>query len=357
MISEDLADRNLQLLVEAANVDLDYQALLSQVKSGFPDSKSKLAQGLFEYWPYRDELRIEKNLVVYGNKIIIPKSKRLDVLRKLHASHQGIERTRRRACQTVFWPGLSADIKNTIHSCLECQEKVPSQRKETFMTDPVPAYAFQEIASDLFSYAGKDFMVVVDRLSGWPSVFCLHNGTTSARIIEHLENFFATFGPPQKFRSDGGPQYTSQEFKTFMEKWNIIHVTSSPHYPQSNGLAESAIKAMKRLVGKCTVDGKLNKSLFQEGLLEFRNTPRECGRSPAQMAMGRELRSLVPSISLPSLPVQNEKVDNLRLKTQASYNKTARDLKPLGPGSPVFVQDPKTKLWNEEGTIIDLYYT
>ena len=326
---------------------------MSQVKSGFPDSKTKLVHGLSEYWQYKDELRIEKNLVVYGNRIVVPRAMRLNILKKLHASHQGIERTRRRACQTVFWPGLSVDIKNTIYSCPECQEKVPSQRKETLMTDPLPAYAFQEIASDLFSYAGKDYMVLVDRLSGWPSVYSLNNNTTSAKIIDQLETFFATFGPPQKFRSDGGPQYTSHEFKAFMEKWNIIHEMSSPHYPQSNGLAESAVKAMKRLVTKCTTNGKLDKSLLNQGLLEFRNTPRECGRSPAQMAMGRELRTLVPSVTLPSLPVQNTRVDQSRSKAETCYNKSARDLKPLNPGTAVFIQDPKTKLWDMEGRIIN----
>ena len=35
--------------------------------------------------------------------------------------------------------------------------------------------------------------------------------------------------------------------QSFCSRWQITHVTSSPHHPQSNGHAEAAVKAMKTL--------------------------------------------------------------------------------------------------------------
>ena len=50
--------------------------------------------------------------------------------------------------------------------------------------------------------------------------------------------------------SDSGPQYSSKEMKDFAEKYNFQHITSSPHYSQSNGLAERLVKTAKSLLEK-----------------------------------------------------------------------------------------------------------
>ena len=71
-------------------------------------------------------------------------------------------------------------------------------------------------------------------------------------------------------------------------------ITSTPYYPQSNGHAESAVKAVKHLIIKCTKNGNLDSDEFATGLLELRNTPREDGLSPAQRLYGYPLRSNIP---------------------------------------------------------------
>lgn len=44
-----------------------------------------------------------------------------------------------------------------------------------------------------------------------------------------------------KLISDYGPPFNSMEFKIFTNDWGIEHITTSPNYPQSNGLAERSI--------------------------------------------------------------------------------------------------------------------
>ena len=65
---------------------------------------------------------------------------------------------------------------------------------------------------DYFFIGEHAYLVIVDRYSGWPSVFHFRPGqTTAGHLISVLRNHFATFGIPEESSSDGGPQFESQE--------------------------------------------------------------------------------------------------------------------------------------------------
>ena len=53
----------------------------------------------------------------------------------------------------------------------------------------------------------------------------------------HVE-VFARFGLPSTLVSDNGPQFASEEMKTFLGQLGIEHIKSSPPYPRSNGMVE-----------------------------------------------------------------------------------------------------------------------
>lgn len=95
--------------------------------------------------------------------------------------------------------------------------------------------------------------------------------THSEEIISKLKDIFARHGIPETFVSDNGPQYTSEQFRKFAKGWNFKHITSSPHYPQSNGKAENAVKTVKNILRKCVESG----DDFRLALLEWRNMTTE----------------------------------------------------------------------------------
>ena len=66
-----------------------------------------------------------------------------------------------------------------------------------------------------------------------------------------------------------------------LKEWGVVWRPLSPHYPQANGHAEAAVKAAKDLVIKEAASGDLATDSFRKALLEFRNTPRANGKSPA----------------------------------------------------------------------------
>ena len=93
-------------------------------------------------------------------------------------------------------------------------------------------------------------MIYRDARSNFIEVENIQKGTTHG-VSKALKIMFAMYGVPNELVTDNGPQFSSAEFTTFAQSWGLNHITSSPHYPQSNGKAENAVKTVKRLFRKC----------------------------------------------------------------------------------------------------------
>ena len=179
-----------------------------------------------------------------------------------------------------------AQITQKVQQCPECA-KAAGVRKEPLMSSPLPDYPWQIIATDLFEIKGDKYLLIVDYFSRFPEVVKL-TSTTSATVISILKSIFSRFGIPEVVRSDNGPQYSSQEFASFAASHGFKHITSSPLYPQSNGQAERAVQTVKQLLKKESANPHL-------ALLSYRATPLPWyGLSPAELLMGRRVRTPVP---------------------------------------------------------------
>ena len=346
-------------LLEAIAADDHYLKLAKTVTDGFPRRHDTLSADIKPFWNMREHLWIDDGIVMKGQCIVVPLKLRHSVLADLHASHQGQERTKKRARQTVYWPGIGNDIDNTVRSCTHCRQRQPSLPKEPMQSEPAPQFPFQVACTDLFSCQGTQYLVYVDVKSGWPLVYSLGSSTTTNDVVIPLRRWFAEVGVPEKLKTDGGPQFSSKRFKDFCQRWQVMHQMSSPHYPQANGHAEAAVKCVKNLIYKTTTNGNLDCDAFQRGILEFRNTPRADGLSPAQILYGRPISSfLLANHRMFSEEYQKKanEVDfnckSRRTKNEEHYNKTAHPLSELDTGTKVDVQNHRTKEWTATGTVV-----
>ena len=136
----------------------------------------------------------------------------------------------------------------------------------------------------------QQYLVLVDYCSEFIEINLLQNGTTSKQIVTHCESQFSRDGIPDKLITDNGPQFSSSMFKQFSQDYGFRHQTASPYYPQSNGMAEKAVKTVKNLIKKAILD-KRDPYL---ALLEYQNTPiSDTLGSPAQRLMGRRTKTLL----------------------------------------------------------------
>ena len=78
-----------------------------------------------------------------------------------------------------------------------------------------------------------------------------------------------------------------------MKHLQIQHITSSPHFPQSNGFAEVMVKIAKKLMDHSMLQGKQ----WNLDLMEYRCTPIIAKiPSPLEMLTGQKPRTNLPSI-------------------------------------------------------------
>ena len=225
-----------------------------------------------------DKVYTRARLLYYEDRLVIPRGLREKVLDILHAAHQGIGSMQHRASQTVYWPGITADVKGRRLWCATCTE-VPTEQSNDAQTP------FKLIAADYFNLHGVHYLVTVDRLSGWLDITRAASGTPAsgaAGLIACLRRVFADKGVPDTLSLDGGLEFTSHLTQEFLRAWKVRHRLSSAHFPQSNGRVEAAVKSAKRLMrSHVTKLGSLNINIFVLAIMAHRNMPDPAtGRSP-----------------------------------------------------------------------------
>lgn len=329
-----------------ARTEEELSCLQQVIQSGWPDHRREVSVSVQPYWDSRSQLALSDGIIYKGLRILVPPTMREHMLRLIHQSHMGIVKSKQRARETLYWPGMSAQIEEVIRNCSLCadfQNKLPRQPLKPTETPELP---FEEVASDLFEFESQQYILVVDYYSKFIEVNKLKD-TRGCTVIETLKAQFGRHGIPATLRTDNGPQYSSQEFRDFCKSYNIQHITSSPHTPHSNGEAERAVQTVKRLWRKAP-----DKHL---ALLDYRTTPLESvGLSPAQLLMGRRPRNNLPSARQLLAPTayDPQKVKRLLDKTkdiQKYHHDHKRAGKPrvdLKPGDEVRMQPfPGSHTW------------
>ncbi|UYV80387.1 K02A2.6-like [Cordylochernes scorpioides] len=312
--------------------------------SGWPKNKREVDPELRGYWQFQEDLTYQNGLLLRGQRILIPKTLRKDILEKLHQGHFGINKCRSRAKESVWWLGISQEIERMVSSCTKClKERKP--KHEPLMPSEFPIRPWQKVGMDLFYLNGRWYLIVCDYYSRYPEISLLQN-LTAQEVIGRLKSIFARHGTPETVRSDNGPQFQKvlgSEFSKFSKEWSFKHITSSPKFPQSNGFIEAIIKNIKQSFKK-EEDCYLT-------LQAYRTMPLESGYSPAELLMGRRLRTSVPAIESSLMPryldsealQEREKRRVINQKRLYDKRHDVHSLPPLQQGDSVWVRDQRVK--------------
>ncbi|XP_008481824.1 uncharacterized protein K02A2.6-like [Diaphorina citri] len=211
--------------------------------------------------------------------------------KELHVGHVGIVKMKSLARNFCYWKNIDKDIESIAKGCKVCclkQNEAPMERSHSW--EP-PTKPWQRLHIDFAGpMSGYYYFVIVDAHSKWVDVIPTKT-TTSQWCIKQLRNLFCNFGFPEVLVSDNGPQFTSKVFKDFLEGNGVIHKTSAPFHPSTNGQAERYVQTIKKLLNcmhdeKGDVEYKLSQILIQ-----LRKVPNADGKSPYDLMFQREVRT------------------------------------------------------------------
>ena len=113
---------------------------------------------------FRDELTIEDGLLLKNTRIIIPTSKRDDLLRQIHCGHLGTIKCQLCAKETVYWPGITKGIEDMVHNCETCLRfsvNKPKAKLDNALGHEVPAIPWTKLATDIFTFDSENYLLVV----------------------------------------------------------------------------------------------------------------------------------------------------------------------------------------------------
>ena len=196
---------------------------------------------------------------------MIPESHQQISLAKLHTSHLGKTKTILQAQMCIFWPGISKDIANMIEPCEVCQKYQDKQPRENITSPPIPCSTWHTVATDVFEFKGKSYLIISDRFSKFVIVREIIDHSTD-QTIKAFRNIFSRHDIPDI--SDRERNYTSSAFSAFCHELDINHILTSAYHHQSNP-AEHAIRTVKGIMCKCMETG----NSWRLGLLEYLCTP------------------------------------------------------------------------------------
>lgn len=360
---------DMKNIKEVGKNDPSYMKLQAKIHNRtFSKSLSEEDVDIRPFFNVKDRLTICNDVIFYTfdshtPRVVIPNTLRKQILQNLMAAHQGQTNILSRVRNTVYWPGIDKDVAEACAQCKDCKESAPSQSEEPYIMSPVPEYPMQQVVADLFEHSGYMYLIYACRLTAWVELAQLLSNTRSSTIINIVKEFFQRWGVPEELTGDGGPNISSKEFTDFLDQWGVKHRLCSAYYPTANGRAESAVKSMKRLIkGNTDSRGNLTSDSLTQAILQYRNTPlRDIGKSPAQLALGRELRDGVPLVE-DRYKISNHWSDYLEKREQqmsllneeiekSSINR--RVLPELENGLPVLCQNQSNNKWDKSGTIVE----
>jgi transposase InsO family protein len=274
-----------QELLSVLKTDKQMEKLSKMIKESLFDNKDPDVQAFSQVF---NELSLTaEGFILRHDQLLIPSSLQNRVVELAHQSHLGIVRIKRLIRSKVWFPGIDKMVDNKVKSCMACQAA------ERSGTNPAPLHMstlprapWVELSIDFFGPIAPTreyLLVLLDDYSRFVLVEIMFS-TTAEVVIRHLEHIFSLFGNPETLKSDNGPPFQSNDFANYARQTGFKHRLITPLWPMANGMDESIMKTMAKVIRTAKIDGVPWKVRLTEYLRQYRSTPHSStGVAPATL--------------------------------------------------------------------------
>lgn len=287
ILAKQLADPLLQELRNVVKANLD--------KSNWPSSLKayRMAKVEFAVWDNLLFCQWQQQRPV----VVVPHVILVEIAISLHNSmaHLGRDKLLHLLRQHLWHPGLYAVTNDICVTCPQCQLMKWSRQVQLPPTVKIAtSRPFEMVAVDLVQFPRTSSgnigcCVLVDHNSKWTSVVPIKS-KMSASVVNIIERQMLPFLPriPTKILSDNGPEFKSQTFTEFVNRYSITHICTTPYKPSSNGCVERVNRTIGEFLRNLSANGNWDDNLVKAVLVYNNTKHRELGVSPSEYLLGRQ---------------------------------------------------------------------
>uniref|UniRef100_A0A8C6NU34 Gypsy retrotransposon integrase-like protein 1 n=1 Tax=Nothobranchius furzeri TaxID=105023 RepID=A0A8C6NU34_NOTFU len=154
----------LSHIMDVQSSDSVCKQLKTFTEKGWPSNRRNVPEHLPPFWPERTDIHLAEGLLLKGKRILIPACMQTEMLDRLHEGPQGVTKCVARAQESLWWSGITRQIKDMVESCEICCQ-FSQTKTEPLMTTPLPPHPWQKVAADIFQWKNSHYVVVVDYFS------------------------------------------------------------------------------------------------------------------------------------------------------------------------------------------------
>jgi len=239
----------------------------------------------------RQELTIEKGIILRGDVPVIPASMRSKIIAAVHNdTHNGVRTSRNRIRLEAWWPGYTDDVELFIRRCNKCSKIKPAKATDCHKWPQEDKPWVRVHMDHAYEQNIGIILILVDSFSGWPEVIRVKD--RSAETVKHvLRTVFARNGVPHTLVSDNAREFLDESLCSWLKRIGCNPLKTPPYHPQSNGLAERMVSTVK--LGLKAFSPSLGSvdAYLARMLLSYRSIPHGDRNASPSALMGRQIRS------------------------------------------------------------------
>ena len=220
-------DFDFETILRAQETDNESQALIQSIENS---TRTKPASVSANLWDMRKTLKLENgHLYNIGGLLFVPYRCRLKLLTLCHGMHRGISSTYNCLRENFFWPRDYKEVAAFVKECRICSlvrpQFIRTPNVPIITKAPMEIFALDFVGPLPVSSGYKYFLTAVDMYSRYGFVEPTRNLSTAA-LISACKNIFCICGFPNIVFSDRGAQFCSDEFRSFLNNFNVKWMTT-----------------------------------------------------------------------------------------------------------------------------------
>jgi len=288
-VKQLLKDKELGTRKTLVTDSAEFKELLKQ------KTRLKLRNNLL----YREVQRKKEEGDIF--QFLVPKAHRVRAMKGCHddVGHMGIQRCQDLLRDRFYWPHMAADMALHIGTCDRCQ-RFKGKQETAPMVSQKATHPLELVHIDYLTIKEGEgdmrrttnILVVTDHFTRLAQAYVTPNQTAATTAKCLWENYFSSYGLPEKLLSDQGRNFESAIIKHLCVLAQARKIRTTPYHPQTNGQCERFNHTLINMIGTLDPPQKARWRQHLSALAHAYNCTRcaVTGYSPYELMFGRKPR-------------------------------------------------------------------